>query len=74
MMRAQTDRARQLLASGAPLVHALPGRLGWELRLVIQGGLRILDRIDRVHGDVFNRRPQLRAPDWLMMTARTLAM
>jgi hypothetical protein len=25
----------------------LPGRAGWELRLVVQGGLRVLDRIDR---------------------------
>jgi hypothetical protein len=30
---------------GAPLVHRVPGRAGWELRLVVQGGLRILDRI-----------------------------
>ena len=74
LMRAQTDRARQLLESGAPLARRLPGRLGWELRLVIQGGLRILDRIDRVRGDVFNRRPRLRAPDWALMTARALAM
>ena len=26
---------------------SLPGRAGWELRLVVQGGLRILDKIGR---------------------------
>ncbi len=74
LMRAQTARARRMLESGAPLSRRLPGRIGWELRLVVQGGLRILERIDRVDGDVFSRRPRLRAPDWLIMTARSLAL
>jgi tRNA threonylcarbamoyl adenosine modification protein YjeE len=74
LMRAQTERARLMLESGAPLTGRLPGRIGWELRLVIQGGLRILERIDMADGDVFSRRPRLRAPDWLLMTARSLAM
>ena len=74
LMRAQTERARRMLESGAPLARRLSGRIGWELRLVVQGGLRVLERIDRVDGDVFGRRPRLRAPDWLLMTARSLAM
>ena len=74
LMRAQTDVARRLLQAGAPLARRLPGRIGWELRLVVQGGLRILERIDRVDGDVFGRRPQLAGPDWLRMTARSVAM
>ena len=44
LMDFQIDRARDLMLQGAPLVHALPGRLGWEIRLTIQGGLRILER------------------------------
>jgi squalene synthase HpnC len=74
LMRAQTDRARRMLESGAPLTRRLPGRIGWELRLVIQGGLRVLERIDRVEGDVFGKRPRLRAPDWLVVATRSLAM
>ena len=38
-------QARSLMHEGAPLVHRLPGRGGWELRAVVQGGLRVLDRI-----------------------------
>ena len=53
LMDFQTDRARDLMLRGAPLVHALPGRIGWEIRLTVQGGLRILERIRRVRGDVF---------------------
>jgi len=74
LMDFQTDRARALMLQGAPLVHALPGRLGWEIRLTVQGGLRILEQTRRVRGDVFRHRPQLRAFDWLRMSGRALFM
>lgn len=37
--------ARARMQAGAQLVHRIPGRAGWELRAVVQGGLRILDKI-----------------------------
>ena len=70
----QIDRTRALMLEGAPLVHELPGRMGWEIRFTVQGGLRILERIRAVRGDVFRQRPQLETPDWLRMAARTLFM
>lgn len=66
----EIDRTEQLLRYGAPLVHALPGRLGWEIRLTVQGGLRILEKTRRVRGDVFRRRPKLGVADWLRMALR----
>ncbi len=72
MMRQQTQRTRTLLHFGAPLAHRLPGRIGLELRLVIQGGLRILERIDACDGDVFLNRPVLRPRDWSIMLWRAL--
>ncbi len=74
LMAYQTARARQLMQAGAPLVQALPGRLGWEIRLTVQGGLRILERIDAVRGDVFRHRPKLGAWDWLVLAGRSLTM
>ncbi len=68
------DWARQLMLSGAPLVHALPGRAGWELRLVVQGGLRILERIERMDHASLVRRPQLGALDFAPMLWRALRM
>jgi squalene synthase HpnC len=65
MMAFQCSRARQLMVSGACLGHALPGRMGAELRLIIAGGMAILDRIDAVDGDVFHRRPTLSKWDWI---------
>jgi squalene synthase HpnC len=74
LMRFQIERARAMIASGAPLALRLPGRIGWELRLVVQGGLRILERIEAVDYDVFRRRPQLGPGDWLRMAWRALRM
>lgn len=74
LMRFQTERARRMLIGGSPLCKRLPGRIGWELRLVVQGGLRILERIDQVNGDVFKKRPRLGKLDWLLLCFRALRM
>ncbi|CAN5822065.1 squalene synthase HpnC [soil metagenome] len=74
MMRFQTNRARAMLLRGSPLCIRLPGRIGWELRLVAQGGLRILERIDKVNGDVFRHRPTLNKTDWILILWRALWM
>lgn len=74
LMQFEIDRARALMLSGAPLAKQLPGRLGWELRLVVQGGLRILTRIEKVNGDVFRQRPQLTLVDWIAVGWRGLTM
>lgn len=74
LLAAQVARARAMLLSGAPLGPALGGRIGWELRLVVQGGLRIAEKIDAVGGDVFRYRPVLGKADWAVMAARALRM
>ena len=72
LMQFEVERARQMLLEGAPLAHRLPGRIGWELRLVVQGGLRILERIVAVDYDVFRLRPTLGKTDWLLLTWRAI--
>ncbi|WP_454689530.1 squalene synthase HpnC [Achromobacter aloeverae] len=72
LLGAQVARARALLHSGAPLTRRLPGRIGLELRLVVQGGLRILERIEQARYDVFMNRPELGARDWCVMLWRAL--
>lgn len=74
LMAFEVDRARGLMLAGAPLATRLPGRIGWELRLVIQGGLRILERIEAAGYDVYRRRPRLGKPDYLIMGWRALRM
>jgi phytoene synthase len=72
LMRFQVDRARALMRQGAPLGDALPGRIGLEIRTIIAGGLRILEKIEAVNYDVFNHRPQLQALDWPLVGWRAL--
>jgi squalene synthase HpnC len=73
------DWARSLMQQGAPLVHQVPGRAGWELRLVVQGGLRILDKLaDSQHASLL-QRPRLRAWDlptlgWQALRMRPAAL
>jgi len=70
----EIDRARAMLESGAPLATALPGRIGLELRMIVQGGLRILEKLDAARGDVFRHRPVLRPVDWPLMFWRAFRM
>lgn len=65
---------RELMHAGAPLVHAIPGRAGWELRLVVQGGLRILDKIAALGFDTLRTRPTLGAMDAPRLLWRALWM
>lgn len=85
LARKQTENATKLIATcaqrasasmqkGAPLVHRLPGRAGWELRLVVQGGLRILDKIAAMDYRTLERRPKLYAWDYGVMLWRALWM
>ncbi len=64
MMDFQIDRARGMMAAGSSLVHELPGRIGFELRLIVASGFRMLDKLQRVRGDVFRRRPVIVGRDW----------
>ena len=66
--------ARSLMLQGAPLVHSLPGRAGWELRLVVQGGLAILDKIAAQRFDTFSHRPTVGKADAPRLLWRALWM
>ena len=74
LLAGQSAWARGLMLSGAPLVHRLPGRIGWELRLVVQGGLRILDKVDALQGASLYRRPTVGKADAPLLLWRALRM
>ena len=67
LVRELCDWARALMLQGAPLVHEVPGRAGWELRLVVQGGLRILRRIEALQWRTLQQRPKLGAADFPLL-------
>ncbi|MDP2752078.1 MAG: squalene synthase HpnC [Rhodocyclaceae bacterium] len=64
LMRFQVERARALMQEGVPLGRILPGRIGLEMRTIIEGGLCILNKIETVDFDIFRHRPLLTTRDW----------
>jgi squalene synthase HpnC len=72
LMLFEIRRARNLILSGEPLGRILKGRIGLEMRMIIQGGLRILELLEQHQGNMFTHRPKLRYKDWLVMTWRAL--
>ena len=74
MVRLCAADARARMEQGQALVHRLPGRAGWELRLVVQGGLRVLDKIEVLGGAVLHTRPRLHWWDAPCIVWRALLM
>jgi squalene synthase HpnC len=70
LVRALCDWGEALMREGAPLVRRLPGRAGWELRLVVQGGLRVLEKIRRMDHASLLARPKLGALDGAVLLWR----
>lgn len=66
--------ARGLMQMGAPLVHQVGGRAGWELRLVVQGGLRVLDRIAGIGHRSWSQRVTVDKADLPLLLWRALWM
>ena len=63
LVRELVQWSAALMTDGAPLALRLPGRAGWELRLVVQGGLRILEKIAAMNYASLRARPLLRRTD-----------
>ena len=71
LMRFQVNRTREMMLSGKPLGSILTGRIGLEIRMIIAGGLRILDKLESVQYDMFSHRPVLKPFDWVIMLAKS---
>lgn len=74
LIASKVSQARTLMLAGSALVRHIPGRAGWELRLVVQGGLRILDKIQYLEFMTLNQRPKLTAWDAPLIFWRSLRM
>ncbi len=72
LIAANVRWAKSLMQQGAPLVKKVPGRAGWELRLVVQGGLRMAEKIEQVNFATLRQRPKLNAWDGVVMLWRAV--
>ena len=67
-----TDWALALMDQGRPLPRRIQGRLGWELRAVVEGGTQVAERIRAMDHATLLQRPRLRAWDAPLLLARCL--
>jgi squalene synthase HpnC len=74
LIAAHARYARASMLKGSKLVRKVPGRGGWELRLVVQGGLRILDKIEALNFNTLQQRPKLGPWDGVVMGWHALLM
>jgi squalene synthase HpnC len=72
LMRFQVERARRLMLEGKPLVERLEGRFRMEIAITVQGGLRILEKLEKAGYDMFRRRPAHQWFDWPVLFMRAL--
>ncbi|SFJ18002.1 squalene synthase HpnC [Planctomicrobium piriforme] len=74
LMQFEVDRARQLLLAGKPLVGCMPGRVKLDINLFIQGGLLILDAIERIDYRVWEQRPVVRKSQFALAALKSLPL
>jgi squalene synthase HpnC len=74
LIAAQAVNTLDMMQKGSKLVHLIPGRAGWELRFVVQGGLRILDKIKVLDYAMLEKRPKLSKLDYVVIGWRALWM
>lgn len=72
LVRELVHWAAALMIEGAALPQRIPGRAGWELRLVVHGGWRILEKIARMNFRSTEHRPRLHAGDAALLLWRSL--
>jgi len=72
LMLFNIERAEKMLQDGMPIGRVLPGRMGLEMRMIIGGGQRTIDKLKKVKGDIFRHRPTLKAWDWPLIIFKNL--
>ena len=71
-MQFNLRRVNALIYAGKPLGRILSGRIGFEMRMIIAGGERIIHKLNNVNGDVFKHRPTLHYGDWFIIFLKAL--
>lgn len=71
LVRDLVQWAATMMAEGAALPPRITGRAGWELRFVVHGGWRVLEKIARMDFASMARRPRLHAVDLPLLAWRS---
>ena len=66
----QLQRIEAMMHFGAPLAKRLKGRLGWELRAIVAGGLTVIDKLKRQNQKGFLGQARLGPRDWVKILGK----
>lgn len=72
LLKSQTDRARALLENGKNILKYLPGSLRFQIRLTILGGIKILEKIEKLNYNTLSVRPKLNKHDIIIIFMKAL--
>lgn len=72
LLKFQVQRTRQLFEKGRALPRLVNGRLAYELRLTWLGGVRILERIEKLGYDTLNSRPKITKLDQVTLLLKAV--
>jgi len=72
LMAFEVDRTRELFEAGKPLLHEATPELHLELNLVWRGGMKILEKVERLNYDVLHERPEVSLWDKLSILGTSL--
>ena len=69
-LKEAVEVARKLFLEGLPLARKVNRRLAVDIELFSRGGMRVLDKIERLNYDVFAKRPAISRAErvWLLVT------
>lgn len=74
MVQALVSQAQHFMNNGCGLPRTVGGKAGWELRMVIQGGLRLADKIGNMSYGSIQKRPRLYWWDMPVVLWRAVVM
>jgi len=73
LVKFEVERTRDLFHTGAKLPELVHGRLKYELRLTWNGGMKVLEKIEKMGFNTLQLRPQLVSSDKFRIAIRSLS-
>ncbi|MCP5467641.1 MAG: squalene synthase HpnC [Deltaproteobacteria bacterium] len=72
LMDFEISRTEQMFQEGSELVQYLKGRLRWEIKCIVLGGMTILKKIREFNFDTLTKRPTIRKNDKISILSKSI--
>lgn len=72
IIKFEVDRTKKMFIEGAKIIEFLTGRLKWQIKWTINGGMKILGKMEKNNYDVLNYKPTLTKFDYIIALVNPL--